>query len=163
MDGAMFIPEFEHEAALTRKTLERVPLEQGDWKPHEKSFTLRQLASHLATIPSWTAVTLQQEELDMDPDDQAPQFDTREAMLDAFDRSVEEARQVLADTSGEQLMGTWTLKSGGATVLSMPRLAVLRGFVLNHAVHHRAQLGVYLRLLGVPVPSIYGPSADEAD
>lgn len=163
MDGAMFIPEFEHEAALTRKTLERVPLEQGDWKPHEKSFTLRQLASHLATIPSWTAVTLQQDELDMDPDDQAPQFDTREAMLDAFDRSVEEARQVLADTSGEQLMGTWTLKSGGATVLSMPRLAVLRGFVLNHAVHHRAQLGVYLRLLGVPVPSIYGPSADEAD
>lgn len=163
MDGAMFIPEFEHEAALTRKTLERVPLEQGDWKPHEKSFTLRQLASHLATIPSWTAVTLQQDELDMDPDDQAPQFDTREAMLDAFDRSVEEARQVLADTSGEQLMGTWTLKSGGATVLSMPRVAVLRGFVLNHAVHHRAQLGVYLRLLGVPVPSIYGPSADEAD
>lgn len=163
MDGAMFIPEFEHEAALTRKTLERVPLERGDWKPHEKSFTLRQLASHLATIPSWTAVTLKQDELDMDPDDQAPQFDTREAMLDAFDHSVEEARRVLADTSGEQLMGTWTLKSGGHTVLSMPRIAVLRGFVLNHAVHHRAQLGVYLRLLDVPVPSIYGPSADEAE
>ncbi|MEK9501241.1 DinB family protein [Gaopeijia maritima] len=163
MDGAMFIPEFEHEAALTRKTLERVPLEQGDWKPHEKSFTLRQLASHLATIPSWTAVTLKQDELDMDPEDQAPQFDTRDAMLDAFDHSVEEARQALADTSGEQLMGTWTLKSGGQTVLSMPRVAVLRGFVLNHAVHHRAQLGVYLRLLDVPVPSIYGPSADEAE
>lgn len=163
MDGAMFIPEFEHEASLTRKTLERVPLDQGDWKPHEKSFTLRQLASHLATIPGWTAVTLQQDELDMDPNDQAPQFDTLDDLLAAFDRSVVEAKQALAEASGEQLMGMWTLKSGGETVLSMPRVAVLRGFVLSHTVHHRAQLGVYLRLLDIPVPSIYGPSADESE
>ena len=163
MDGSALIPEFDHEASLTRKTLERVPFEKGDWKPHEKSSPLLELATHLADIPSWVEVTLNQDVFEMDGPYELPQVDDVEALLELFDRNVASAREALSKASGEDLMGTWTLKAGGEVVFSMPRIAVLRGFCFNHTVHHRAQLGVYFRLLDVPVPSIYGPSADEAE
>ena len=163
MDGRALLSEFDHEATLTRKTLERVPFDKGDWKPHEKSMPLRELASHVADIPSWVEVTMNQDVFEMDGPYELPRVDDVEALLEAFDRNTANARAALEKASGEDLMGIWTMKSGGEEVISMPRAAILRGFCFNHAVHHRAQLGVYLRLLDVPVPSIYGPSADEAE
>lgn len=162
MDGAMFLPEFEHEASLTRKTLERVPLDKGDWKPHEKSFSLKRLAEHIADIPTWVDVTVNQDVFAMNGPYETPPADSVDELLEIFDRNVADAKRVLAGATGEQLMGMWTMKQGDEVLLSMPKVAVLRGFVMNHTVHHRAQLGVYLRLLDVPVPSTYGPSADEA-
>ena len=163
MDGSALIPEFEHEASLTRKALERVPFDKGDWRPHEKSMPLRELATHVADIPSWVEMTLSQDVFEMEGPYELPQVDDVEGLLELFDRNVASAREALSKASGEDLMGTWTLKSDGEVVFSMPRAAVLRGFCFNHTVHHRAQLGVYLRLLDVPVPSTYGPSADEAE
>lgn len=162
MDGAMMLPEFEHEAALTRKTLERVPFERADWKPHEKSMSLKDLAVHLADLPGWVDVTINQDVFELEGPYQSPQAETLEQLLEIFDGHIRSAREVLAGASGDDLAAIWTMKQDGEVVLSMPKAAVLRAFVLSHAVHHRAQLGVYLRLLDVPVPSTYGPSADEA-
>ncbi len=161
MDGSMMLPEFEHEAALTRRTLERVPFDRADWKPHEKSMSVKELAVHLADIPNWVDVTVNQDVFEMDGPYQPPQAETVEQLLEVFDRSVASAREILAGADGPTLMGTWTMKQDGQEVLSMPKVAVLRGFVMNHTIHHRAQLGVYLRLLDRPVPATYGPSADE--
>ena len=159
------LPEFDHEMANTRKTLERVPEEKLDWRPHPKSMTLGGLASHLANIPSWAVHGLNLDELDVAPPGQPPlrmeEITSRAAALDIFDRNVTAARAALAGASDEHLLKPWSLLSGGRTVMTLPRVAVVRGFVLNHIIHHRAQLGVYLRLNDVPVPSIYGPSADE--
>jgi len=162
MNGSMLLPEFEHEAALTRKTLERVPAEQFGWKPHDKSYTLKELARHLAEIPHWLPLSLDREVLDLDTD--APERidpSTTQEILDLFDRGVADARKALAEASEEVLQELWSLKAGGHVVLTMPKAAVVRGFVMSHSIHHRAQLGVYLRLLDVPVPAVYGPSADE--
>ena len=160
------LPEFDQEMATTRKTLERVPEEKFDWKPHEKSTTLGGLATHLANLPSWVGHTIDKEELDMAPPGQPPlriePARTRDEVLAAFDRNVAAARAALAGASDERLLGPWTLLQGGNKVLTLPRAAVLRSFVLSHSIHHRAQLGVYLRLNDIPVPSVYGPSADEA-
>ena len=161
MNGAMLLPEFDHEFAQTRKTLERVPLDRADWKPHEKSFSLGQLAAHLANIPRWVPMTITQDELEMDASYETPQHSTVEGLLAYFDEGLAEARRVIGGATGEDLMATWSMKQGGEVTMSMPKVAVLRGFILNHNIHHRAQLGVYFRLLDVPVPSIYGPSADE--
>jgi uncharacterized damage-inducible protein DinB len=159
------LPEFEHETALTRTTLERVPEDRFGWSPHPKSFTLLALASHLATIPSYARFTFNSERLDVAPVGQPPlrppAFKTRSEMLEAFDRGVAEARAALAEASDEALLEPWTLLSGGKTIFTLPRMAVLRVMIVNHMIHHRAQLGVYLRLCDVPVPKIYGPSADE--
>jgi uncharacterized damage-inducible protein DinB len=160
------LPEFDQEMATTRKTLERVPEEKFDWKPHEKSTTLGGLATHLANLPSWVGHTIDKEELDMAPPGQPPlriePARTRDEVLAAFDRNVAAARAALAGASDERLLGPWTLLQGGNRVLTLPRAAVLRSFVMSHSIHHRAQLGVYLRLNDIPVPSVYGPSADEA-
>ena len=160
------LPEFDHEMATTRKTLERVPEEKFDWKPHEKSTTLGGLATHLANLPSWVGHTIDKEELDMAPPGQPPlriePARTRDEVLAAFDRNVAAARAALAGASDERLLGPWTLLQGGNKVLTLPRAAVLRSFVMSHSIHHRAQLGVYLRLNDIPVPAVYGPSADEA-
>ncbi|MGH9944449.1 MAG: DinB family protein [Pyrinomonadaceae bacterium] len=160
------LPEFEHEMANTRKTLERIPEDKFNWKPHEKSTPLGGLATHLANIPSWVAHTIGRDALDMAPPGEPPlrlaAAQTRQEVLDAFDRNLAEARGAIAGASDEHLLKPWTLLLGGNVVLTMPRVAVLRSFVLNHNIHHRAQLGVYLRLNDVPVPSIYGPSADES-
>jgi uncharacterized damage-inducible protein DinB len=161
----MIMPEFEQEMANTRKTLERVPDAKFDWKPHEKSSTLGGLATHLANIPSWTVYTFGKDELDIAPPGAPPfkldQAKSTEELLAAFDKNVTGARAALAAAGDERWFGNWSLLRGGNTIMTLPRVAVMRGFVLSHLIHHRAQLGVYLRLLDVPVPSIYGPSADE--
>ncbi len=159
------LPEFDHEMANTRKTLERVPEDRFAWKPHEKSFSMVALSTHLATLPSWAAITVQKESFDVAPEGEPPPRSEPAKsvpdLLERFDRNVAAAREALAAASDEDLMKSWTLLKGGKTVFTLPRIAALRSFVLNHNVHHRAQLGVYLRLNDIPVPSIYGPSADE--
>ena len=161
----LLLPEFDQEMANTRKTLERVPEQKLGWKPHVKSYTMGSLASHLANIPSWVAMTFNQDSLDVAPKDgttyTTPQAGSSKELLEFFDKNVAVARAVIAATGDEQYGKPWTLLAGGQTLLTMPKMAVLRSFVLNHNVHHRAQLGVYLRLNDLPVPAIYGPSADE--
>jgi uncharacterized damage-inducible protein DinB len=162
----MLLLDFDQEMANTRKTLERVPLDKPDWKPHEKSMALGRLAQHVAELPSWAVFTIGQDSLDIAPVG-APQYQppppasSREELLAMFDKSAADARAVIAGASDEHLMKPWALLVGGKTIFSMPRAVVLRNMVLNHGVHHRAQLGVYLRLNGLPVPGCYGPSADE--
>jgi uncharacterized damage-inducible protein DinB len=155
------LPEFDHEMTTTRRLLERVPEEKVDWKPHPRSWTLGQLAQHVATLPMWGTVTLSQSELDLSAGGQAPVLHTHAQLLETFDRHVAETRAALVGRTDAELMAPWTLKKDGQTVFSMPKAAVWRSFVLNHLIHHRGQLSVYLRLQDVPVPSIYGPSADE--
>src|SRR4029453_2281117 len=159
------LPEFDHEMTNTRKTLERVPEDKFDWKPHPKSFAMGPLATHLATLPSWAAITIQQDSIDIAPEGEPPitnePANSRAELLQRFHDNVAAARSAIAGVSDEHLLKTWTLLSGGKTIFAIPRIAALRSFVMNHNIHHRAQLGVYLRLNDIPVPSIYGPSADE--
>lgn len=155
------LPEFDHEMTVTRKLLERVPDDQLDWKPHQKSMSLGQLAQHVATLPTWASATLAQTELDLAGLPPLPAIQTRSELLGFFDRNVADARAALAGKGDGELMAPWALKQGAKTIFSMPRAAVLRSFVLNHLVHHRGQLSVYLRMRDVALPSIYGPSADE--
>jgi uncharacterized damage-inducible protein DinB len=163
MTGATMLPEFDHEMSTTRRLLERVDAGRFDWKPHDRSFSLGELAIHLAQVPGWAEVTLTTEELDVGQDFPAPEIEGTEDLLALFDEKVERARELLAEASGEDLMVPWSLVVDGEPTFTMPRAAVLRTWVLNHAIHHRGQLSVYLRLLDIPVPSMYGPSADEED
>ena len=159
------IPEFDMEMANTRKTLDRIPDDKFEWKPHEKSMALGKLAGHLAFIPQWTVETINKDSLDVNPPDGGaapPSPTSRSQVLELFDRSVAEARSALERETDEHWMKPWSLLAGGKTIFTMPRVAVMRSFVISHMIHHRAQLGVYLRLNDVPVPSIYGPSADES-
>jgi uncharacterized damage-inducible protein DinB len=156
--------EFDHEMASARKSIERVPDDKFGWKPHTKSMTMGALAGHIAMIPSWAKMTLETPQFDVSPGGQPvqqPQLKTRAEVLAFFDKAVPEARAAIAGASDETMMQPWALLNGGKTVFSMPRVAVLRSMIMNHMVHHRAQLGVYLRLNDLPVPAIYGPSADE--
>ena len=159
------LPEFDHEMANTRKTLERVPDDKPNWKPHQKSWAMMELTTHVANIPSWTALTLAEDSFDMAPKDgdapNVPEAGSKDEALEMFDKNVSEARAAIEAASDEDLMKSWSLLSGGETLFSMPKIAVLRNFVLNHTIHHRAQLGMYLRLNDIPVPAIHGPSADE--
>ena len=159
------LPEFDHEMANTRKTLERVPEDKFGWKPHEKSGTMGWLATHLATLPSWVTSTIDNDSLDIAPPGgpafQIPPANSRKQILATFDQNVARARAGLAGARDDQLLKPWTLLAGGRTIFTLPRIAVLRSFVMNHSIHHRAQLGVYLRLNNIPVPATYGPSADE--
>jgi uncharacterized damage-inducible protein DinB len=158
------LPEFDMEMASTRKMLERVPEANLDYRPHAKSGTLGWLARHVADLPAWVVETVNKDELDFAPvgapRPAPPADESRAAMLASFDRKVAEARAAIAGVSDERLAGQWTLKAGGRTIFTMPRAAVLRSFVMNHLIHHRGQLSVYLRLHDVPLPSIYGPTAD---
>ena len=159
------LPEFDHEMANTRKTLERVPDDKFNWKPHEKSFPMGALASHLANLPMWATLTIDADSFDMAPQGKpfkTPELHTRQALLETFDTNVAAARNAIEGASDAELFQPWSLLANGEPRLTLPRAAVLRGFVMNHMIHHRAQLGVYLRLNDIPVPSIYGPSADEA-
>ena len=155
------MPEFDHEMAGTRKVLDRVPEDRFDWKPHQKSFSLGELATHVANLPTWGTETLLRSEIDIGSSPRTATIASKSTMLATFDRNVADARAALAGKTDAELAAMWSLKRNGKTVFSMPKTAVLRSFVLNHLVHHRAQLTVYLRLLDVPVPSLYGPSADE--
>ncbi len=160
-----FLPEFDHEMAVTRKTLERVPEGISDWKPHDKSMTIGRLAGHIAELNSLVPIAMERELLDFRAPGAPPRqpniMSSRVKLLEDFDKNVAAARAAIAQTSDDQLMKIFTLQSAGKTIIALPRVAVLRGFVLNHIIHHRGQLSVYLRLNDVPVPSIYGPSADE--
>jgi uncharacterized damage-inducible protein DinB len=159
------LPEFDHEMASTRRMLERVPEERFAWKPHAKSMALGGLATHVANIPTWAAHAMTNETFDIMPDGtplpQTPPAASQSALLATFDQNVVAARGVIAAAEDAALMKNWSLLRHGQTIMSMPRAAVLRSFVMNHLIHHRAQLGVYLRLNDVPVPGMYGPSADE--
>jgi uncharacterized damage-inducible protein DinB len=158
--------DFDHEMTNTRKTLERVPVGKPDWKPHEKSMPLGRLANHVADLPSWVIFTIEKDSLDIAPPG-APPYQppppptSRQELLERFDKHVTAARAAIAGASDAHLQKTWTLLFGGKTVFSLPRTTVLRTTVMNHMIHHRAQLGVYLRLNEIPVPALYGPSADE--
>ncbi|MCU1266703.1 MAG: DinB superfamily protein [Acidobacteria bacterium] len=158
------LPEFDNEMANTRKTLERAPNDKFDWAPHPKSSTMGGLVTHLANLPSWVSFTIDQDSLDIAPNGEpqraTPVHSNAEA-VETFDNNVAAARAAIAGASDEQLFQPWTLMANGKTLMTLPKVAVLRSFVMNHLIHHRAQLGVYLRLNDVPVPSIYGPSADE--
>lgn len=156
------LPEFDHEMTTTRKLLERVPDEKFDWKPHAKSFSLGALATHLATLPTWGAETLSRSEIDIGTGQPPAALPSKAEVMATFDRNVAATRAALAGRSDADFTAIWTLKRDGHTLFSMPKSVVWRSFVLNHLVHHRGQLSVYLRLLDVPVPSIYGPSADES-
>lgn len=159
------LPEFDHEMANTRKTLERVPEDRLDWKPHDKSTSMGGLATHLSNLPSWAVLTLSEDSLDLSPGGKplppAEMVKSQKELLETFDSNVAKARAAVAGASDAEFMKAWTLLSNGQEILTLPKIGVLRSFVMNHQIHHRAQLGVYLRLNDIPVPSIYGPSADE--
>ena len=159
------LPEFDNEMANTRKTLERVPEDKFDWKPHEKSTVMGGLATHLSNLPIWTVYTINQDSLDLAPEGNpmppTPAVTSQIELLENFDSNVAKARAAIVAASDAELFKPWTLLSNGKQILTLPKIAVLRSFVMNHTIHHRAQLGVYLRLNDIPVPSIYGPSADE--
>jgi uncharacterized damage-inducible protein DinB len=155
------LPEFDHEMTTTRKLLERVPEERLDWKPHTKSMSLGALATHLANLAGWGQVTLDQSELDLGGAPPSTPMTSRQELLATFDRNAAATRAALVGKSDAELFAPWALKREGKTMFSMPKAAVWRSFVLNHVIHHRGQLSVYLRMHDVPLPSIYGPSADE--
>lgn len=165
MISQSLLPEFDHEMATTRKVLTRVPEGRLDFRPHAKSMSMARLAGHVAELPMWAVMTLGQDEFDMRPNGVPPfeafTYTTQAAALGLFDEHVSKARALLTSTDDAAMMRTWSLKDNGAVVLALPKVAVMRSFVMNHIIHHRAQLGVYLRMTDVPVPSIYGPSADE--
>ena len=157
-----FLNELQNEAATTRKCLERVPPEKFDWKPHEKSMAMGRLAVHCAEMFGWTDVTLNQDQLDFAAYDYKPfEPKTTDELLAFFDDHVEKARAIIAATSDETFLKDWTMRNGDQVYMTMPKVAVMRSFVINHIIHHRGQLSVYLRLNDIPVPSLYGPSADE--
>ena len=157
------LPEFDHEMAVTRRLLERLPEPVFAWKPHEKSFHLGGLATHLAQIPHWGRTILDRESYDLAADsaNRAVDQTTVAGVLDVFDRHVGDLRRRLLEISDGELMAPWALTRGSQLVMSLPRLAALRSFVLHHLIHHRGQLTVYLRLQNVPLPPIYGSTADE--
>jgi uncharacterized damage-inducible protein DinB len=157
--------EFDQEMANTRKALERVPDDKFGWKPHEKSMSMGGLATHLANLPSWTVYTINQDSLDLAPQGgesfRLEEKRSRREILEDFEKNVAAARDAIAGASDEEMLKPWSLLKGGVTLMTLPKIAVLRGFVMNHIIHHRGQFTVYLRLNDVPVPPIYGPSADE--
>ena len=163
--GQSMLGEFDQEMQSTRKALERVPEEKWNWKPHDKSGTVGWLAGHVATLPGWITMTINTEELDYAPVDgpsyQLPKIENRKDLLAVFDKESSEARAALAAISDAEMMKEWKLFAGGKEIFTMPRVACIRGMVMNHLIHHRAQLCVYFRLLDVAVPGMYGPSADE--
>jgi uncharacterized damage-inducible protein DinB len=159
------LPEFDYEMQTTRKLLERVPDEKFDWKPHPRSTAMGGLATHIANIPTWAINAVTQESLDLAPGGvPVPPMEMakgRDALLQTFDANVAKAREAIAGAADESLFVPWSLLMNGKAIMTLPRVAVVRSFVLNHLIHHRGQLSVYLRLNDIPVPSIYGPSADE--
>ncbi|HXC24506.1 MAG TPA: DinB family protein [Gemmatimonadaceae bacterium] len=159
------LPEFDLEMENTRRILERIPTDDFDWKPHDKSFTLGKLATHVAALPGWAAMTFTTDELDIAPVGgepmQQPQCHSTQDLLDQLSRDSAAGRKALLSMSDTDLMKPWSLKAGGKEIMTMPKVAIYRGMIMNHLIHHRAQITVYLRLRGVPLPAMYGPTADE--
>jgi uncharacterized damage-inducible protein DinB len=153
------LPEFEQEMTTTRRMLERVPSEKAEWKPHTKSFALGHLAQLVAWMPGWVTTTLESTELDL-AGGGGYSFEKTDTLLALFDKNVRQAREALSSTTDADMQVPWSLKKGGRVLFTLPRGVVVRQHI-NHLIHHRGQLSVYLRLIDVPVPSIYGPTADE--
>ena len=159
----LLLPEFDRETGTTRRLLERVPATAFAFKPHDKSMTLGRLASHVADLPTWVVNVMERDSFDLTgrSDSQTRQAASTNALVAIFDENVTAARVLLVDAIDGALTVPWTLKKGNQDLFTLPKIAMLRYFVLNHLVHHRGQLSVYLRLQDVPLPAIYGPSADE--
>ena len=159
------LEQYKQEAAGTRKALERVPFDKAEWAPHEKSMTLGRLAGHIVEMQAWGASILTSDEFDMAPADgepyESPVFESTDDVLAGFDQGVSAIEAALPGVSDEAWMEHWSLKSGGEEVFGGPRGSFFGMLVINHVIHHRGQLTVYLRLCDVPVPGMYGPSADE--
>jgi uncharacterized damage-inducible protein DinB len=155
------LPEFEEEMKNTRKLLECVPDGKFNYQPHPKSMNLGRLATHVAEMPNWAFTTLNTEELALEKDFKPYIATTRSELLEKFDKGVVDARAKITAATDADWQVIWTFKFDGKTLMAMPRSAVMRGVVLNHLIHHRAQLGVYLRMNDVAIPGMYGPSADE--
>lgn len=156
------LPEFDQEMSVTRKLLERVPESQAEWKPHEKSTALGALATHVANIPAMMDLVMRNDEfIAGDPSRRPPKFTTTAALVEFFDKNVKLAREALTGVPDSRMALPWTLKFGDKTIFTRPRSAVVRSFVMSHHIHHRAQLGVYLRMHDVPLPIMYGQTADE--
>jgi uncharacterized damage-inducible protein DinB len=159
------LPEFDHEMASTRKVLERIPDDKLNWRPHPKSNTIGWNANHLAELPGWSVSIVTQPGFDFAPVGgeryQSPKLTSRNEIVELFDRNVADARKAIASLSDKSLSDPWTLRGGERVLFTMPRAAVIRSFLMNHIIHHRAILCVYLRLNGIPVPGMYGPSGDE--
>ena len=161
----LLLPEFDNEITVTRRVLERVPDDQGHWKPHPKSFPMAHLAQLVARLPGWTMMVMDKTELDIAPPGGAGfpgyTFEKTATLLAELDRNGKAARSSIAATSDAAFDVPWTFKRAGVTMMTMPRYQMLRSMMFNHLVHHRAQLGLYLRMLDLRVPSMYGPSADD--
>jgi hypothetical protein len=161
----LVIPEYDAEIATTRTVLQRVPDGRGEWKPHPKSFPLGHLAQLVARLPGWAPMMMQRTELDIAPAS-GPRFpgysfETTATLVAEFEKNAAAGRSALASASDEDYNVPWTLKKTGVVMMNGPRYQLLRSMVLNHIVHHRAQLGLYLRMLDLKVPMMYGPTADE--
>ena len=160
------LAEFDYEMANTRKMLQRLPAERLAWKPHAKSMSLGRLAGHVAELPRRTIPTLKAESLDLAPPCAPPRepkvVTSSEDAVAFLDANVARARQALTETSDEELLKPWMLMAGGKTMRTMPRVAAFRALVMSHGIHHRGQLSIYLRENDVPVPGMYGPSADDS-
>jgi uncharacterized damage-inducible protein DinB len=160
--GITLAAELQYEALSTRKMLEIVPDESFEWQPHEKSMTLGKLALHISELPQWARVALTQEEFDFAKNIQKPfSFNTSAELVNRFDLLVSDAFELLQHISDSEIMRTWRLRNGEKILAEMPRAGVIRSMVLNHLFHHRGQLSVYLRLQNVPLPAVYGSTADE--
>ncbi len=156
------LSELSHEAATTRRLLDRVPQPHLAWKPHEKSMTLGRLATHIAEIPGWVSGIVDKDELDIGASGYTPsKIESVAEVLAMFDRNIAAATDTLKRQSNDRLLANWRFKKNGQLMFEMPRLGMIRSFLMNHLIHHRGQLSVYLRLQNVPLPSIYGPTADE--
>jgi uncharacterized damage-inducible protein DinB len=159
------LPEFDQEAGMTKSVLERCPEAKFNFKPHAKSWDLVSLATHLANLPSWALITMKQDVFDVMPPGAPPYKEepakTTAELVAKFDKNTADARAVIAEASDEDFAKIWTMLKGGEKVFAMPKMVCMRSFVMNHGIFHRGQLAVYLRLIDVPVPALYGPSADE--
>lgn len=155
------LPEFDQEMANTRKMLERIPEDKFSYKPDPKSMTMGRLATHVAEMPTWGTMTMERDSLDLKGSFERFTPTNRKELLEGFDKNIASARAAIAAGTDEQFMQPWSLKMGEKVLFTMPRIGVIRSMVMNHVIHHRAQLSVYYRLTGVPVPGMYGPSADE--
>lgn len=160
-----FLPEFEQEMATTRRVLERVPDKAAAWKPHPKSMGMGELAQHIANVLGLVTPAFEGNELDFANPATAkytsPRYESTAKLVETFDRNLDAARKAIRTASDDTLRGSWSLRAGPKTIFTLPRPAVVRSFIGSHIIHHRGQLSVYLRLNDVPVPSIYGPTADE--
>ena len=162
MTRPLLLGEFDHEMAVTRRMLERCPA-NFDWTPHQKSFSLGGLATHLARLPRWGEWILTNDSFDLviDHKPQSTFCHTVAEVLETFDKNVASVRKLLTAQSDAELQARWSLLKNGEKLMTLPRLAAFKTLVVNHAIHHRGQLSVYLRLLDVPLPPVYGPTADE--